>query len=271
MKRSSLLLALLLAATTVGAGCNLRTSGAGNTRVARGELYKPGVAAYDEFFANVHTLQVEAKATDDGVARQDSERALGLVPNTAADRTLEVLRERVQELKRAGAAFSVAGNVVTGSGGTGEAGRLATGASSSIAAHRATVQKTLKLPERADALLAREATLEANVEREVLPLSRAKQVKEELLAAKDVLGKLREESGARAKATDRYADDVAAAFTAQVSAPPPVASTTSKPKGGTPPRPVGTGTPPAGTTAPPPATTPSTPPPPPPKPDDFNP
>ena len=186
--------------------------------LARGELYKPGLVVYDEFFSSVHDLQVEFAGLPDDrrAARSSLTQTLGLLPTAPTERVLERVRERGVDLGRTGGRFVLApgasSTIVVDGKASPDDRTLAQAMSGCVAAERAIAERARRLPTRAEALLGLPATLEASVEGDFTQPKRG-QVKAEIAAARQALADLEAAAAAASRESDRFADDVVTAAT----------------------------------------------------------
>jgi hypothetical protein len=251
-----------------------RPIGSPNAHVAQGELYKPGLVAYDEFFASVYSLQVEVAGVGDDrrAARSSLTQSLGLLPNVPPERVVEALRERATEVKKHNVRIAVNGTSATAEGKSAQEARpLAQALTSCLAGERSIADRMGKIPERSEALSQHISSLDASVDAD-FPSSQRSQVKSELVAARGVLAQLAQQSRTLGRASDQYIEDLTRAATlgAHGAAPSPTSKPPAPKKQA--PKPAGDAPKPAGDAPPPPDAT-APPPPPPKKPagDDFNP
>jgi hypothetical protein len=226
--------ALPLAAVLATPACKpARPVGSPNGRVARGELYKPGLVAYDEFFISVHEVQVEMAgvADDRKAARSALTQVLGLLPNAQTDRVLQVIKERAAELRKAGGRFVVSGESAHAEKGSGDDRSVAQGLSSCLAGERSIADRMSGMPERTDAMLQLSTTLDGSVDVD-FPVAQRAQVKNELAVARQVLRSNAELARGNARTSEHFIEELVLAATGSkptASSPAAPAATSHKP------------------------------------------
>lgn len=97
------MLAILAAALTAAAGCNLRPAPVTpDTHVQRGERYETGSTIYDEYFKTVHELHslVEMGRLEERDARASLAQMLGLLPTAESNHVLEKLYSKLPALPK---------------------------------------------------------------------------------------------------------------------------------------------------------------------------
>ena len=185
-------------------------AGSSSAHVEQGELYRPGKSPYDEYFVAVHDLQLEMAALPDDrrAARATLIQALGLLPTASAERVLNAFKERANDVRRAGGHFVINGTMATTEGNVPEGtSTLTQGVSSCLGSERQLAERMTQMPDRADAVAAREGALETSVDSDFAAPSRP-QVTSELQASKRVLQQIDENARAQSKSSRQLIDDL---------------------------------------------------------------
>jgi hypothetical protein len=188
--------AILVAALLVAA-CDILEA---NTHVRHGELYKSGQQKYDDYFAQVHEIQVAASGIEDDAraARKPLVTALKLTMDSADETITSVTHDRVGGAAQAayggGSSLDVQGSEAhflsaNGARGDADAQGLASSVEQTARAELALAQKLGELPAKIEALRSTGKDLEPHVREDFAKDGPPKvsEVRQEMVSSLDAL------------------------------------------------------------------------------------
>lgn len=183
---------------------------AARTSVGRGDRFRVGLVAFDQFFSSLFDLQVELTgvADDRRIARSALTHALGVQPTASERHVLGMLRERVEEAQKAGVRLAAQGGEIRAEGkASADDKALAAALSACVAAERQTAERLDQIPERSESLRQILAVLDGSVGSD-LPASRQREVRAELGAARQALASLPVEARSASRDIRSFLDEI---------------------------------------------------------------
>lgn len=201
--------------------------------VSRGERFKTGKVAYDEYFSSVFELQSElANVPDDRkAARSTLLQTLGLPPTASPERLIEALDQRSRGLRQAGGRIVVNNTTAQVEKGSADDKSLAQGLSSCLLGEVQIMTRMQKMPERVESLLQIAEALAGSIDSDFGASERG-EVEGELEASRSALRALINASKTAANTSTSYVEELIVAATDAKPTEPPNSPPTapSKPK-----------------------------------------